>query len=72
MGWVRNVEKIQERVKMNELEDLKKDVVFDGSKFWLGEFTIGEVDDDMKFDSPFDKEELDRRKMTCLGKIMEC
>jgi hypothetical protein len=57
---------------MTEIEDLKKDVVFDGSRFWLGEFPIGEVDDDMKFDSPFDKSDLDKRKIVCLGKVMEC
>lgn len=55
---------------MGELEDLKKEVVFDGSKFWLGNFTIGEVEDNMKFESPYDKKELDRRKIVCLGKII--
>lgn len=51
------------------MKSLKKEISFDGSKFWLKDEVIGEVDDDMKFRQGYDKDYMDEQKEICLGKI---
>lgn len=52
------------------MKSLNKEIVFDGSKFWLENEVIGEVDVEMKFKDNYEKEFLDEQKQLCLGKII--
>ena len=51
------------------MDSLKKEMSFDGSKFWLKDEVVGEVDEDMKFQQGYEKDFIDEQKNICLGKI---
>jgi len=52
------------------MKTIKKEIKFDGSKFWLGSQVIHEVEDEFKFNHYYEKEFIDEQKDICLGKIM--
>ena len=54
------------------IKTISKEIIFDGSRFWLGDEEVGEIDRKLKFCSPIDKELLDNKKAICLGKIINC
>jgi len=51
------------------MKSLKKEMSFDGSKFWLNDEVIGEVDEEFKFQQGYDKDFIDKEKNICLGRI---
>ena len=53
-----------------EMKSLKKEIAFDGSKFWLESEVIGEVNDEYKFKEYYDEQFMDCEKTKCLGKII--
>jgi len=48
---------------------LENHISFDGSKFWLDDEIVGEVQDKDKFRDNYDKSFIDRKKTLILGKI---
>jgi len=54
------------------IKSLSKEIVFDGSRFWLENEEIGEIEETFKFQSPIDKKMLDEKKAICLGRIINC
>lgn len=52
------------------MKTIKKEIKFDGSKFWLGEQVVHEVEDELKFQESYEKDFIDEQKNICLGKIM--
>jgi len=54
------------------IESMKKNITFDGSKFWLDDAQIGEIDKELKFKESYDKKLLDKKKAQCLGRIINC
>jgi len=52
------------------MKSLKKEINFDGSKFWFRDLPIGEIEDKYKFESPIPKQVLDAKKDKILGEII--
>jgi len=53
------------------MKSLNKEIKFDGSKFWLKDEVVGEIEDQFKFQDSYDKDFLDNQKHLCLGKIIQ-
>ncbi len=54
------------------VKSIKKNVTFDGSKFYLEDSEIGEIEQEFKFQEGYDKDFLDQKKCECLGRIINC
>lgn len=52
------------------MKTIKKEIKFDGSKFWLGEQVIHEVEEELKFQDFYEADFINEQKDICIGKIM--
>ena len=52
------------------INDMTKDISFDGMFLWLSDAKIGEVSDQCQMQCPVDKETLDNEKRVMLGRII--